>query len=110
MNGNQAVAGQVSASGAGRLDFAVGEGGTLTLVLFESGNRTGNFGVAITRLNRPCGSGTVACGAITQSSIGSEFNIDSFTLAANPGDVLSFRTTALGSGLVPYVEAYDGLR
>jgi YD repeat-containing protein len=107
MNGNQAIVGQIPSSGTARVEFPVNQSGTLTIVLFDSGRRTGNYGLVVTRLNRPCGTTAISCGGITQSALANAFDIHSYSVAINAGDIVSFRTTALTSGLVPFLEAYD---
>jgi YD repeat-containing protein len=100
LNGGSATVGGVTATAAAD--------GFLTVVVLEPSNLTGTFLLTATTLNRPCGSATLSCGAVAQGSIGKAFNIQTYGLSLNAGDIGVVRVaTAPGSSLAPVVEMFD---
>jgi YD repeat-containing protein len=83
--------------------------GSVNLVVFDVSNQTGNYGIAVTTLNRPCGNNSLTCGSASQGKLASPLSIDSYKATVSGGATISIRTAATdaGSSLVPVIEVYD---
>jgi YD repeat-containing protein len=110
---NQAT-GQVAAvqSGSGvatKLDVPAPADGLVNIVVFDLSNQTGNYGISVSTLNRPCSSKSLTCGTATQGKLASPLAIDSYKASLSSGATISIRaaSTDAASSLVPVVEVYD---
>ena len=83
--------------------------GIVNIVIFDLANQTGNYGISVSTLNRPCSSKSLTCGAATQGKLASPLAIDSYKASLSSGATISIRaaSTDAASSLVPVVEVYD---
>ena len=76
-----------------RVNFTVPSDGLYTLVVTDSydGSQSGSYSLSLLRLNRPCGAGTLSCGAPSAGSFPRALasSVDSYTAAA--GESFSVR-------------------
>ena len=100
---------QTGSNVAGKMDLLAPADGIVNLIVFDLSNETGNFGIAVTTLNRPCGSKSLTCGSASQGTLASPLTFDSYKATLSGGATISIRVadTATGSSLVPVVEVYD---
>ena len=72
-------------------------------------NQTGNYGISVSTLNRPCSNKSLTCGSASQGKLASPLTFDSYKASLSGGATISIRTasTDAGSSLVPVVEVYD---
>jgi YD repeat-containing protein len=72
-------------------------------------NETGNYGIAVTTLNRPCGAKSLSCGSAGQGTLATPLAFDSYKATLSGGATISIRAaaTVAGSSLVPVIEVYD---
>lgn len=100
----------LNTSNLGRLNFIALSAGTYTLVLTDSFDysQSGTYSMSVLRLNRPCNSGTLSCGAPATSSFSRSLQSSVYSYTASPGDSFTVRIQDTGSSLQPGVEVYDG--
>jgi YD repeat-containing protein len=92
----------------GSINVQATASGLITLLVLEPNSLAGNFVVSMTTLNRPCGTSTLNCGAVTTDSVASVLNMQTFGLTLNAGDLGIIRTApAPGSSLSPVVQLFD---
>jgi YD repeat-containing protein len=109
---SQFAAIQTGSSAAGKMDLpalpANGDG-IVNLIVFDMANQTGNYGISVSTLNRPCGSKSLTCGSSSQGTLAAPLTFDSYKATLSSGATISIRTavTDAGSSLVPVVEVYD---
>ena len=94
---------------AAKMDFAAPAGGLVNVIVFDASNQTGNYGIAVTTLNRPCGNKSLTCGSASQGTLSTPLAFDSYKASLSGGATISIRAsaTATGSSLAPVVEVYD---
>jgi YD repeat-containing protein len=86
-----------------------GGDGLVNIVVLDTANHTGNYGISVSTLNRPCSNKYLTCGTASQGKIASPVAIDSYKASLSSSATISIRvaaTDASGS-LVPVVEVYD---
>jgi YD repeat-containing protein len=101
---------QTGYSGAAtKMDFPAPAGGLVNVIVFDASNQTGNYGIAVTTLNRPCGNKSLTCGSASQGTLATPLAFDSYKASLSGGATISIRAsaTATGSSLAPVVEVYD---
>ncbi len=92
------------------MSFPVATAGLVTIIVFDQDNVTGNYALAVTRLNGPCSNArNLTCGVLTQGTIVSPLELDTYGIAANAGDVINLRTASVGTDgtFVPRAAVYD---
>ena len=92
------------------LIFSVPTAGTVTIIVFDSDDVTGNFALSVTRLNGPCNNAkSLNCGALAQGAIVSPLGVDAYGISAAAGDVINIRTASVGTdgSFVPRAAVYD---
>ena len=94
-----------------RVNFTVPSDGLYTLVVTDSydGSQSGSYSLSLLRLNRPCGAGTLSCGAPSAGSFPRALasSVDSYTAAA--GESFSVRMLPGSGAGQPAIEVYDSL-
>jgi len=110
---SQFAAMQTGSRAAARMDLpalpADGDG-VVNIIVFDLAATTGNYGISVTALNRPCGNKSLACGSSVQGKLASPLSFDSYKAASlSAGATISIRTagTDTGGSLVPVIEVYD---
>ena len=100
----------LNTSDLGRLNFIAPSDGTYTLLLTDSFDysQSGTYSMSVLRLNRPCNSGTLSCGAPATGSFSRSLQTSVYTYAGSPGDSFSVRIEDTGASLQPEVDVYDG--
>ena len=83
--------------------------GLVNIVVFDLASQTGNYGISVSTLNRPCNNKSLTCGSASQGKLASPLAIDSYKASVSSGATISIRTasTDTASSLVPVVEVYD---
>jgi YD repeat-containing protein len=106
---SQFAAVQTSSGVAAKLDVPAPADGIVNIVVLDLSNQTGNYGISVSTLNRPCGNKSLTCGSATQGKLASPLAIDSYKVSVSSGATISIRTasTDTASSLVPVVEVYD---
>lgn len=100
-------AGNTYAGGAEITRCALVQSGTHTITIADAvGTRTGSYNVYVQRLNGPAGATSLAIGATTVASISTAAESNSFTLAANAGDVVLLRAGVIAGTLTPLVRVF----
>ena len=107
---NTPAAISTNGSGFSNMIFPVTTSGMVTIVVFDTANKTGNYAVAATKLNGACGNArNLTCGTLTQGTIVSPLGEDEYALSAAVGDVINLRTASVGTDgtFVPQAAVYD---
>ena len=91
------------------MDLPAPADGIVNLVVFDLANQTGNYGISVSTLNRPCSNKSLTCGSASQGKLASPLAFDSYKATVSSGATISIRTasTDAGSSLVPVMEVYD---
>jgi len=99
----------LTATGLGQVTFTAASTGTYNLVLSDGfdNSQTGNYALALLRLNRPCNAGTLSCGALTSASFSQPLATAVYTYNAAPGESFSVRMMDVTGNLQPAVTVYD---
>jgi YD repeat-containing protein len=97
---------------AARMDLPAlpaGGDGLVNLVVFDMANQTGNYGISVSTLNRPCSNKYLTCGSASQGNLATPLAMDSYKASLSGSATISIRTasTDAGGSLVPVVEVYD---
>src|ERR1019366_649253 len=94
---------------ATKLDLPAPADGVVNLVVYDLANQTGNYGISVSTLNRPCGNKSLACGFAVQGRLASPLAVDSYKASLSGTATVSIRTasTDAGGSLVPVIEVYD---
>jgi YD repeat-containing protein len=78
--------------------FPVPTAGTVTLIVLDSSNQTGNYALSVSRLNAPCNNtANLTCGALAQGTIVSPLGLNSYAIAAAVGDVINLRVASVST-------------
>ena len=106
---SQFAAVQISSGATARMDLPASAGGTVNIVVLDLANQTGNYGISVSTLNRPCSNKSLTCGSASQGNLASPLTFDSYSASFGGGATISIRTasTDAASSLVPVVEVYD---
>lgn len=106
---SQFAAMQTGSVTAARMDLAAPADGVVNLVVFDVANQTGNYGISVSTLNRPCGAKSLACGSTMQGTLSNPLAVDSYKASLSSGATISIRTagTDTNGSLVPVFEVYD---
>ena len=106
---SQFAAVETSSGVATKLDMPAPADGFVNIVVFDVSNQTGNYGISVSTLNRPCSNKSLTCGSASQGKLASPLAIDSYKASVSSGATISIRaaSTDAGSSLVPVVEVYD---
>jgi YD repeat-containing protein len=93
----------------GRLNFVAPSDGAYTLLLADSFDysQSGTYSLSVQRLNRPCNSATLSCGAPATGSFSRSLQTSVYTYTGLPGDSFSVRIQDTGASLQPGIEVYD---
>ena len=94
-----------------RATFTVPADGLYTLVVTDSydSSQSGAYSLSLLRLNRPCGAGTLSCGAPAAGSLPRSLASSVYAYTAAAGESFSVRLLP-GSGTpTPAVDVYDSL-
>jgi YD repeat-containing protein len=106
---SQFAAVQTSSGVATKLDMPAPADGVVNIVVLDVASQTGNYGISVSTLNRPCSNKSLTCGSASQGKLASPLAIDSYKASVSSGATISIRaaSTDAGSSLVPVVEVYD---
>jgi YD repeat-containing protein len=106
---SQLAAVEAGSAAAAKMDLPAPADGIVNLVVFDLSNQTGNYGISVVTLNRPCSNKSLSCGSATQGSLANPLTFDSYSAPLSAGATISIRTAVAGaaSSLVPVVEVYD---
>lgn len=93
----------------GQINFTTASTGTYTMVVSDGydNSQTGAYSLALARLNRPCGAGTLSCGALANAVFSQPLTTAVYTYTANPGESFSIRMLDLTGKLQPALAIYD---
>ena len=94
-----------------RANFTLPADGRYTLVVTDSydGSQSGSYSLSTLRLNRPCGAGTLSCGAPSADSLPRSLSSGVYTYTAAAGESFSVRILPGSGAPQPAVEVYDSL-
>ena len=92
-----------------KMDLPAPADGIVNIIVLDVANQTGNYGISVVTLNRPCSNKSLTCGSATQGKLASPLTFDSYTASLSQGATISIRTavTDASSSLVPILEVYD---
>jgi YD repeat-containing protein len=92
-----------------RMDLPASAGGLVNIIVFDVASQTGNYGISVSTLNRPCSNKSLTCGSASQGNLANPLAFDSYKASISSGATISIRTadTVSGSALVPVLEVYD---
>jgi YD repeat-containing protein len=99
----------VSTANIGQVTFTTASTGTYTLVASDGydNSQTGNYALALVRLNRPCGAGMLSCGALANAVFSQPLTTAAYTYNANAGQSFSVRMLDVNGTLQPALAVYD---
>lgn len=99
----------LSAPNLGQVSFSTGVTGSYTLVASDGydNSQTGTYALALVRLNRPCGAGTLSCGAVANAIFSQPLTTAVYTYSANAGQSFSVRMLDVNGTLQPGLAIYD---
>ena len=94
-----------------RVNFTVPADGVYTLVVTDSydGSQSGSYSLSLLRLNRPCGAGTLSCGAPSAGSFPRALASSVYAYTAAAGESFSVRMLPGSGAEQPAIEVYDSL-
>ena len=94
---------------AAKVDLPAPADGLVNVIVFDGSNQTGNYGISVSTLNRPCSNKSLTCGIASQGKLASPLTFDSYAATLSGGATISIRIAATdaGSSLAPVVEVYD---
>ena len=94
-----------------RVNFTVPADGLYTLVVTDSydGSQSGSYSLSVLRLNRPCGAGTLSCGAPSAGNFPRALASSVYAYTAAAGESFSVRMLPGGGAGQPAIEVYDSL-
>jgi YD repeat-containing protein len=94
-----------------RVNFTVPADGLYTLVVTDSfdGSQSGSYALSVLRLNRPCGAGTLSCGAPSAGDFPRALASSVYAYAAAAGESFSVRMLPGSGAEQPAIEVYDSL-
>ena len=94
-----------------RANFTVPSDGLYTLVVTDSydGSQSGSYALSLLRLNRPCGAGTLSCGAPAAGSLPRTLASGVYAYSAAAGESFSVRMLPGSGAPNPAIEVYDSL-
>ncbi len=100
-----------SSNGGSTLGFTAGSAGTYNLVVSAGpSTATGNYALAVNRLNHPCNAQPLTCATpVVDAAIGGLLQTNVYSLSANASDSFLLRVLPSGqnSGLQLRVDVYD---
>jgi YD repeat-containing protein len=99
------------ASDVARANFTVPADGLYTLVVTDSYDsaQSGSYSLSLLRLNRPCGAGTLSCGAPAEGSLPRALASGVYAYTAAAGESFSVRMLPGSGAGIPAIEVYDSL-
>ena len=109
-DGKSPAAVTTGGSGFTNMVFPVSTAGVITIVVFDSANLTGNYGLSVFKLTGACNNTkNLTCGALSQGTVVSPLGVDSYGIAAQAGDVINLRTASVGTdgSFVPRAAVFD---
>jgi YD repeat-containing protein len=94
-----------------RANFTVPADGLYTLVVADGydGAQSGSYSLSLLRLNRPCGAGTLSCGAPSAGSLPRALASSVYDYTAAAGESFSVRILPGGGAPQPAIEVYDSV-
>jgi YD repeat-containing protein len=106
---SQFAAEQIGPGVAAIMDLPAPADGIVNIVVFDIADQTGNYGISVSTLNRPCSNKSLTCGSVSLGTLASPLAIDSYKVTLSSGATVSIRTatTAASGSLVPLMEVYD---
>jgi YD repeat-containing protein len=106
---SQLAAAETGSAVTAKMNVPAPADGMVNIVVFDVASQTGNYGISVATLNRPCTNKSLTCGSASQGNLANPLTFDSYSAPLSAGATISIRTAATGAGssLVPVVEVYD---
>jgi YD repeat-containing protein len=99
----------LSTANVGQVDFSTASAGAYTFIVSDGfdNSQTGNYALALVRLNKPCGAATLNCAAVTNAIFSQPLTTAVYTYSANQGESFSIRMLDITGKLQPAVAVFD---
>jgi YD repeat-containing protein len=99
----------LSTPNIGQINFSTTSTGTYTLIASDGydNSQTGNYALALARLNRPCNAGTLSCAALANGTFSQPLTTAVYTYTAAAGQSFSIRMLDVTGTLQPALAVYD---